>query len=432
MRYDVLIIGAGITGLSSAYFAAKSGKKVLLLSNETPGGSILSEKIDQFTIERGAAILVELPELAELIDQLNLRQEVVYPSTRSFLQAIWVDGKIHLVPKSLASLLRTQLLTPWNRITLPLRVLFGKLKVPKEHDTSIGEVARPFLGQKGVDLMLTPTLRAAYGQSAFSISARTLLQKAIKQADNIRPLALLKARKGRRGFMLRSGNKILITRLFEKFQELGGEFKTLRVQNIRHHTEYFTVDTSDAQSFEATKLVLSSAIDLVPQVSSDFASSLCPGVPLAIVHFELPSNALDNLGMQLTKPLLGILVPKGEIFGVMFPSQIFPHVAPKGKILSAVYLGGSDWQKGIPDKSEVLEMAINGLEMLIPKCQYRHLQTTIWPSAIPNYQIGCDEIDRRLKELERSVPGFFAPLRERGSPGVADRVRVAANVGEIN
>jgi len=55
MKYDVIIVGGGISGLTSAAFLTKAGKKVLLFEKEnTCGGLVNSFERDGFVYDGGS------------------------------------------------------------------------------------------------------------------------------------------------------------------------------------------------------------------------------------------------------------------------------------------------------------------------------------------------------------------------------------------
>lgn len=57
-EHDVVVVGAGYSGLSAACYAARAGKKVLLLENlPTAGGRNQQFSIEGFTFERGPSWL---------------------------------------------------------------------------------------------------------------------------------------------------------------------------------------------------------------------------------------------------------------------------------------------------------------------------------------------------------------------------------------
>jgi protoporphyrinogen oxidase len=54
-HFDVLILGAGVTGLASAYFLARSGSRVCLLDDyPTPGGNHISLDLNGYTFDVGS------------------------------------------------------------------------------------------------------------------------------------------------------------------------------------------------------------------------------------------------------------------------------------------------------------------------------------------------------------------------------------------
>jgi all-trans-retinol 13,14-reductase len=58
MKYDVVIIGAGLGGLTAGAKLAKEGKKVLLVEQHNhPGGCATTFRRGDFTLEVGLALL---------------------------------------------------------------------------------------------------------------------------------------------------------------------------------------------------------------------------------------------------------------------------------------------------------------------------------------------------------------------------------------
>ena len=82
MDTKIVIIGAGITGLSLAHFLRKSGIDFILLEKESePGGKIKTLINDDFTLECGPnTVLLKEPSLKEILSDLNLLESVVFAS----------------------------------------------------------------------------------------------------------------------------------------------------------------------------------------------------------------------------------------------------------------------------------------------------------------------------------------------------------------
>ena len=73
MKTDILIIGAGLTGLTTAYTLASKGKNVHVLERmERPGGQIHTYSEDGFVFESGPNTgSISNPEVVELMQELE-------------------------------------------------------------------------------------------------------------------------------------------------------------------------------------------------------------------------------------------------------------------------------------------------------------------------------------------------------------------------
>ena len=76
----MIIVGAGLTGLSVANYLKNAGKKILILDSASEvGGVLTSEKVDGFTLDRGFQVLLsEFPELKQL-DIDRFKPKKFYP-----------------------------------------------------------------------------------------------------------------------------------------------------------------------------------------------------------------------------------------------------------------------------------------------------------------------------------------------------------------
>lgn len=75
MGADVIVIGAGISGLIAAIELQKAGKKVVVLeAGDSPGGRVSSETVDGFILDRGFQVyLTAYPEGKKYLDFKKLR-----------------------------------------------------------------------------------------------------------------------------------------------------------------------------------------------------------------------------------------------------------------------------------------------------------------------------------------------------------------------
>ena len=95
MNYDVIIIGAGLGGLTAGAKLAKSGKKVLLLEQHyVPGGCATTFKRKDFTIEVGLHELDGFSETgykAKIFKEFKIFDNVDFIRLPEFYNTVWKD-----------------------------------------------------------------------------------------------------------------------------------------------------------------------------------------------------------------------------------------------------------------------------------------------------------------------------------------------------
>ena len=73
MKTDIVIIGAGLTGLTTAYQLARKGRQVMVVERmDVPGGQIQTYTEGDFVFESGPNTgTISYPEVAELMADLE-------------------------------------------------------------------------------------------------------------------------------------------------------------------------------------------------------------------------------------------------------------------------------------------------------------------------------------------------------------------------
>lgn len=169
-----VIIGGGITGLSAAYFlqkkARESGQDVsitIVEASERLGGKIRTVHDGAFTMETGAdSIVTRKSNAAELIEELGLKDEVVYNATG--ISYIYTDGTLKQIPKdavfgiplSIESLATSDLVSAEGKIEA-----LKDFYTPNEtftKDDSVGDFLEAFLGKELVEKQIAPVLSGVY------------------------------------------------------------------------------------------------------------------------------------------------------------------------------------------------------------------------------------------------------------------------------
>src|ERR1017187_6071178 len=125
MPAKVVIVGGGISGLSSAYYLAKGGAaSTILESRPRLGGVIQTEQVEGCTLEAGPDSFLSIkPAALDLIRDLGLANQVI--GSNDHLRVTFVrkggrllplpDGLMMMVPTKIKPLLTTPLVSWWTK-----------------------------------------------------------------------------------------------------------------------------------------------------------------------------------------------------------------------------------------------------------------------------------------------------------------------------
>ena len=120
MKKDIVVIGAGITGMTCAYELHRKGKDIQILECQNRiGGQINTQKIGNFTFESGPNTgVLKHPEVAELFEQLGDACTLETARESSKRRLVWKGDKFHALPSSLATALKTPLFTWYDKFRI--------------------------------------------------------------------------------------------------------------------------------------------------------------------------------------------------------------------------------------------------------------------------------------------------------------------------
>ena len=95
-KKKVVVVGAGITGLTAAYRLLKSKENfevIVLESEKQTGGKLKTSRFAGFLLDEGAdAFLARAPWAKSLFDEIGISKEFVSPRSRS--ASIWINGSL--------------------------------------------------------------------------------------------------------------------------------------------------------------------------------------------------------------------------------------------------------------------------------------------------------------------------------------------------
>ena len=434
---DVVVIGAGISGLTCAYRLKASGLDVSLLEASTrAGGVIQSESIGGYLIERGPNSTQGIVELLMLVRELGLDDELIEgdPKAPAF---IYYNEQLHPVPNGPGALIKSKLLSAGAKLRL-LREPFAK-KREGASEESVGSFFERRLGREVAERLVAPFVSGIYAGDASKLSiqaafptlsdferghgslfrgglAKARGAKAKKageegegQAEKPKrkrlcsfrnglatlPLALA-ARLGEdlmhgcENISVSGGSRLAESRDFSVSFERGGYREQIRCRHV--------VVAAPSKS----------ASGLVSPLSGELSALLSEieYAPMAIAYLGYDTasikHSLNGFGF------LAVPAERLSFLGCLFNSSLFPGRAPSGKTLLTAFAGGSR-NPGIVDvpDDELISKIHGELQPILgitgdPKV----ISMTRWARAIPQYALGHAERVKKIDRLTKDVGGL--------------------------
>lgn len=278
-RYDMIVIGAGISGLAMAYKAERAGMSVLVLEKEEKAGgcfdSVAYEQDKSFWLEMGTHTcfnsygrLLEILEQLGLMDSLQARQKQSY--------RMLADEQLVSIPSRLRFI--ELFLNGWRIFRL------------KKDGLSIADYYGAIVGPKNYRDVFRHAFSAVICQQADDAPADMLFRKRPRDKSVMR------------SFTFSNGLGTVIAALEEQLQMKKGE----RVSAVRFDAGSYQVDAGDA-TYVCDKLVCATPVLAASRLLKDVHPEIAE--QLGWAH----EVEIESVGIIVAKPDL----PLGDVAGII-------------------------------------------------------------------------------------------------------------------
>ena len=453
MVKDVIIIGAGLTGLSAGVELTKRGLSVVILekSNRT-GGQIETFRENGFLFESGPNTgSGASQEVMELYRTLSPRCEIEFAAKEAESRWIWKKGQFHPLPNGLVSGITTPLFTFSDK----LRMLGEPFRAPGTHpDETIAAMTTRRLGKSFLDYAVDPFLSGIYAGDPHTLITRHALPKlyhleqdygsfiggSIKKARDAKEQPKTEARKG--VFSTKGGMENL-PKAMAAFIGERNILSSVHTTTVRPDTETGLWKIHGVQN--GVPLEISSK-HLITTVGSYQLPDLLPFIAAPemerITNLRYAPVVQVAVGVKekgtLQFKAFGGLIPSREqedFLGVLFPSSCFSGRSPAEGMLFSFFMGGMRNMAltQLSDR-EIEEKTVQSFHRLLkfPKGKepdmiriFRHKH------AIPQYELSSGERFETVSALERKYTGLHIAGNLRDGIGMAHRITQGTNLGRI-
>ncbi|HLN20343.1 MAG TPA: protoporphyrinogen oxidase [Bacteroidales bacterium] len=445
-KTDVIIIGAGLTGLSLGHYLKKAGRDVIILEkSDKTGGVIETVNKDGFIYEKGPNTgVLSSAELAMLFEELKDKCTLETANEGAKKRYILKDNKWVPLPSGPLSAVATPLFSMKDKFRIlgePFR------RKGTDPDESVASLVLRRLGKSYLDYAVNPFISGIYAGDPDKLVTRYALPKlyALEQtygsfikggfAKSTQKKSDAEKKATREVFSAKNGLGSIIDALTDsvglqsirtgcsniKINPVQGGF---RVTNEAAGTEYFSrnvVTTSGSYSLQGLLPFIEE--ELMGRISSLRYAGV---VQVSAGYTKWSGTELDAFGG---------LVPAAEkkkILGILFPSAIFPGRAPEQGALLSVFMGGIN-NMDILDKSddEITAIVLKEINATLQSSTKPDLlKVHRYSHAIPQYERSSGERLAAIRIIENMYPGLILAGNIRDGIGMADRVKQAANVAK--
>jgi oxygen-dependent protoporphyrinogen oxidase len=458
---QVAIIGAGIAGLSTAYYlhklsqqAGKSIQITLLEKEQRMGGSILTEEADGFLMEGGPDCFIsEKPWALRLCRELGLEGEVVGTDQKFRRTFILWGGRLHEIPEGFMLLAPTSL---WPFVVSSLFSFLGKMRmgfdlvIPRKRsnwEESLADFVRRRLGREALERIAEPLVAGIHAGDPETMSLKSTFPRFIDLEQRYRSL-IWGMRQRKKQFVnisarytmfitLKQGMEGMVSALTDALppaicspeQEVIG---IERIAGTRTKKPGYRLSIKGKQRIlEADAVVMATpafvTAKLLQRMDKNIVRLLnaipyCSTATINLVYARSQiEHALDGYGF---------VVPRLEgrtIMAATFSSVKFPGRSPQGKALLRCFVGGAKNEAIVSWEDAKLLAAVRGDIEEILGISGEPILTRIyrWERSMPQYTLGHEERLARIEQGLSKLPGLFLTGSAYRGIGISDCIHEA-------
>ena len=446
----IVIIGAGISGLTIAYLLNKLGYDITVLEKKKePGGSIETSFEKGFLFDRGPNSGLEThPLIGQLVEELGLQNELVYANKEGNKRYILRNNELHPLPMSPPAFIKTKLFST----TAKLRLLSEPFMRGSNdgYYQSISEFVQRRLGKEFLDYAINPFVAGVYAGNPEELSVKSAFPKLYELEEKyggliIGTLRSMRERKKRaekskqsaKMFSFKNGMQIFPRAITEYLN--NKVYLESEVNSIHKNGNGFTIHyqhEGKAKIIDCNKIISAVPAYVAANLFNNMDAELTRHLnkvyypPVLVLYLAYKK---ENIKQPLDG--FGFLIPSKErksFLGAIWSSVIFPNRSDDRTATFTLFVGGSrNPEVGSTDKEILIRKVKNEFENIMGiTSEPTFITYRYWSKAIPQYNVGYIEHEKYFDEFENRNPGIFLAGNYRGGISIGDCVKSATIVVE--
>jgi protoporphyrinogen/coproporphyrinogen III oxidase len=431
------IVGAGISGLSAAYFLQRQRDPWeihLYEAGSRIGGLVRTDSVEEAIVEAGPdSFLTQKKRAIELCKEVGLGDCLVGSNDSIRKTFIFHNGELHVLPDGLFLMVPTK---PHSFLATDLISWPGKFaaipdlfSLPEERDLPVSEFIEKRFGKEILELIAEPMLAGIYGADVTSLGLEAALPQIWemqKKGSLIRDLMRRKTPHPRESLFttLTGGMESLVNRIREKCAGIDFRLNS-PIAAIVRQDPFWKINDHD---YDIIVLATSSVPEIVsihgPRISSLVRSVRRNSAIVVALMFS-----------GVRRDGFGWLVPRHErrsVLACTYLSNKFPARARADRFLVRLFIGSDQagfWlersDEEIAQEASRELKRIAGIDEAPLFCRiYR------WKDAMPEYGVGHKQLIETLQELTSQETGLYLTGNYFSGVGISDCIHHAEKVVE--
>lgn len=454
----VVILGGGITGLTTAFYLQKEAREknlpleiILVEASHRLGGKIQTVVKDGYVIERGPdSFLARKKSASRLAEEVGIGDTLV--SNTAGKSYVLVKERLHPMPGGSIMGIPTQI-GPF--ITTGLFSLTGKMRaaadfvMPKSdpaQDQSLGYFFRRRLGDEVVENLIEPLLSGIYAGDIDQMSLMSTFPQFYEVEQKYRSLVLgmkkatpapkksPQSKGSKKGMFLtpKAGLQSFVDAIEERL-EPGTVLKGQRVEKVKKTQTGYEISLNSGELLLAESIVATVPHQILPTIFADY--------PFFNEFKKVPSTSVANVALAFPKEAIandidgtGFVVSRNSDYTITactWGHKKWPHSCPDDKVLLRCFVGraGDETIVELSD-DEIVKIVLEDMNKTMDITMEPELVVVSrWKNAMPQYTVGHKErLAKVTEQVKQQLPGVFiagASFEGLGLPDCIDQGEAA-------